>query len=111
MTLAPVIALAAVLLAGSCQHRDPTQPGPGDPPPTEQPPFPGEPDTGAPAPAPTSDAGLDPVALQLCLETFRLLNPERTDAEILSIFCASPTDLAPFIKQAILNAHPRALAR
>lgn len=66
-------------------------------------------------PPPIVDAGQDPIALELCLENFAALNPCVPDlsclskAQLQAIFCATPEDLAPWVKQAAINVHPRAL--
>lgn len=92
-----LVALLALWLAVSCVPSSAPQPPP------DAPPNPPAADAGPPAP--------DPTQLELCMANFTQLNPDVDPAIVQSTFCATPEDLAPWAKQKLLNAHPRALAR
>ncbi len=66
-------------------------------------------DAAPPATVQTDASAVDPVTLRICLDNFEELNPCRpgiscpSEAEIQSVFCNTPDDLAPWDRQRILN--------
>lgn len=93
LAFAILAAIALMCVAAQCT---PGAPVPPPPPVSQDASVPVSDDAGA-APTP------DPISLELCIENFEALNPGLSRDQVVSIFCSSPTDLAPWFRQATVN--------
>lgn len=97
LAFAPFLAIALMCVAAQCT---PGSAPPAPPPPVTQ-------DASAPVSTDSGvDAAPDPISLELCIENFEALNPGLSRDQVISTFCSSPTDLAPWVRHAaIKGAH------